>query len=105
MSTVDLTLVLADPGLARVWTALPEARLVGGVVRDLLVGAPAADIDLATPDAPNIVAQKLAAAGIKFAPTGLAHGTLTAVVQSRGFEITSLRRDVATAVWAGGARW
>lgn len=96
MSTVDLTLVLADPGLARVWTALPEARLVGGVVRDLLVGAPAADIDLATPDAPNIVAQKLAAAGIKFAPTGLAHGTLTAVVQSRGFEITSLRRDVAT---------
>ena len=96
MSAVDLTSVLADPALVRVWSALPGARLVGGVVRDLLVGAPVADIDLATPDAPDIVAHKLASARIKSVPTGLAHGTLTAVVQSRGFEITSLRRDVAS---------
>ncbi len=96
MSAVDLASVLADQALVLVWDALPEARLVGGVVRDLLVGAPVADIDLATPDAPDIVAQKLGAAGIKSVPTGLAHGTLTAVVQSRGFEVTSLRRDVVT---------
>ena len=96
MSVVDLASVLADPALVRVWDALPEARLVGGVVRDMLGGAPVADIDLATPDAPEIVAQQLADAGIKAVPTGLAHGTLTAVVMSRGFEITSLRRDIAT---------
>ena len=96
MSSVDLASVLSEPALVQVWDALPEARLVGGVVRDMLVGAPIADIDLATPDAPDIVARKLAAAGIKSVPTGLAHGTLTAVVRSRGFEITSLRRDVAT---------
>jgi poly(A) polymerase len=96
VSAIDLEFVLSDPALVRVWEALPNARLVGGVVRDLLVGAPVSDIDLATPDAPDMVEQKLAAAGIKSVPTGLAHGTLTAVVLSRGFEITSLRRDVAT---------
>ncbi len=96
MTRPDLGSIASDTALARLWAALPEARLVGGVVRDLLVGAKIADIDLATPDAPDIMASKLAAAGIKSVPTGLAHGTLTAVVMARGFEITSLRRDVAT---------
>lgn len=96
MTAINLSQVATDPALVKLWATLPEARLVGGVVRDLLVGAPIADIDLATPDPPDIVAHKLAAAGIKSVPTGLAHGTQTAVVMSRGFEITSLRRDVAT---------
>ncbi len=96
MTAIDLSQVTTDPALVRLWATLPEARLVGGVVRDLLVGAPIADIDLATPDPPDIVADKLAAAGIKTVPTGLAHGTQTAVVMSRGFEVTTLRRDIAT---------
>lgn len=76
--------------------ALPEARLVGGCVRDALAGRAVADIDLATPRAPDSVMQALAAAGLRAVPTGLAHGTITAVSQHRGFEITTLRRDEDT---------
>ena len=72
------------------------ARFVGGCVRDALLGLPIADIDLATPARPELVAAALAAAGIKTVPTGIAHGTLTAVVPPRHFEITTLRRDVET---------
>lgn len=88
--------LLRDPGLRSVLTALPGARLVGGSVRDILAGRPVADIDLATPDPPDVVARKLDAAGIRSVPTGLDHGTLTAVIDGRGFEITTLRRDVDT---------
>lgn len=88
--------LLAAPGLARLWAALPRARLVGGVVRDLLAGLAPADIDLATPDPPEMVVAALARAGIRFVPSGLDHGTLTALVDGRSFEVTSLRRDVAT---------
>src|SRR5579871_4216847 len=85
-----------------------EARFVGGVVRDLLLGLPQTgpgartDIDLATPAPPERVRELLEARGIKVVPTGLAHGTVTAVVASPGdapprhFEITTLRRDVET---------
>ena len=73
-----------------------RARFVGGCVRDALGAQAPGDLDLATPDAPETVLAKLAAAGFKAIPTGLAHGTVTAVVQGRRFEITTLRRDVAT---------
>ena len=85
-----------DPALAAVLAALPGARIVGGAVRDHLAGRAVADIDLATPDPPDAVIARLRAAGLKAVPTGLAHGTITAVSHHRGFEITTLRRDVLT---------
>ena len=93
MSLADL---LAASGLAPVLAALPEARLVGGCVRDQLAGVPVADIDLATPDAPEAVLAALAACGVRAIPTGLSHGTVTALSAGRPFEITTLRRDDST---------
>ena len=87
---------LHDPALAAVLAALPQARLVGGAVRDALLERPLADVDLATPDPPDAVTRALREAGLKAVPTGLAHGTVTAVSGHRGFEVTTLRRDVAT---------
>jgi len=95
LTTIGLGPV-TSPGLLRVWDALPQARLVGGVVRDLLAGRAVTDIDLATPEPPEDVQQRLVAAGIKAVPTGIAHGTVTAVVDGQPFEITTLRRDVET---------
>jgi poly(A) polymerase len=71
-------------------------RLIGGVVRDSLLGVPVSDIDLATRLTPEDVMARLEAAGIKCVPTGLAHGTVTAVMPIGPVEITTLRRDVAT---------
>lgn len=86
-----------DNGLKAVVAALGgDIRLVGGVVRDTLAGQVTKDIDLATPLLPEMVMEKLSAARIKCVPTGLAHGTVTAVVEGRPFEITTLRRDVST---------
>jgi poly(A) polymerase/tRNA nucleotidyltransferase (CCA-adding enzyme) len=65
-------------------------------VRDELAGAPVADIDIATPDAPEAVLAALAARNVRAIPTGLAHGTVTALNAGRVFEITTLRRDVST---------
>ena len=87
---------LADAALRAVLTALPEARLVGGAVRDALTGRPVADVDLATPRDPASVTAALVAAGLKAVPTGIDHGTVTAVSGHRGFEVTTLRRDVRT---------
>ncbi len=87
---------LDDPGLVRVMAALPRARVVGGCVRDALCGAAFSDIDLATPDLPEAIVAGLARAGLRAIPTGIAHGTVTALVDGRGFEITTLRRDVET---------
>jgi poly(A) polymerase/tRNA nucleotidyltransferase (CCA-adding enzyme) len=87
---------LADPALRAVLAALPEARLVGGCVRDALAGRDVADIDLATPRRPEQVMRALRDAGLKVVPTGIGHGTVTAVSGHRGFEVTTLRRDVAT---------
>jgi tRNA nucleotidyltransferase/poly(A) polymerase len=81
------------PGLKPVLAALPHARLVGGCVRDMLAGREVADIDLATPDPPETVLEALARAGLRAIPTGLAHGTVTAISEGRPFEITTLRRD------------
>lgn len=71
-------------------------RIVGGAVRDALLGIAVADVDLATPLVPGEVTRRLLAAGIKAIPTGIDHGTVTAVADGRTFEITTLRRDVST---------
>lgn len=71
-------------------------RIVGGAVRDGLLGIDVNDIDLATRLHPETVMERLAAAGIKVVPTGIAHGTVTAVIHHRPVEITTLRRDVST---------
>lgn len=73
-----------------------EVRFVGGCVRDALAHRPVKDIDLATHDRPERVIELLEAAGIRAVPTGLAHGTVTAVTGKRHFEITTLRIDVET---------
>jgi poly(A) polymerase len=73
-----------------------DFRFVGGAVRDALLGRPVADIDVATPARPEAVIRAIEAAGLKAVPTGMAHGTVTAVVSRHPFEITTLRRDVET---------
>jgi poly(A) polymerase len=97
---------LAEPATRALLEALAaggvEARFVGGAVRDALLGSAATgatartDIDLATPAPPERVIEILEKRGIRVVPTGLAHGTVTAVIPPRHFEITTLRRDVAT---------
>ncbi|MEY4501636.1 MAG: hypothetical protein RIS52_1526 [Pseudomonadota bacterium] len=84
------------PGVAAIVAALGAARFVGGCVRDAMAGQSATDIDLATPLPPAEVMAQLEGAGIKVIPTGLDHGTVTAVAQGETVEITTLRRDVAT---------
>ncbi len=96
MAASSLQALLDDPATQRLLAALPAARLVGGCVRDGLAGLPGVDIDLATPDPPDRVAAALDAAGIRTVPTGVAHGTITALLDGRSFEITTLRRDVVT---------
>lgn len=73
-----------------------EVRFVGGCVRDSIAGRPVGDIDIATPEPPVRVMELLEAAGIKAIPTGIGHGTVTAIAESRKFEITTLRRDLDT---------
>ena len=73
-----------------------QVRFVGGCVRDALAGLPVKDVDIATADAPGRVMELLENAGIKAVPTGLKHGTVTAVVDRVPFEITTLRVDVQT---------
>jgi poly(A) polymerase len=91
---------MVEPATRAVLAALSaggvEARFVGGSVRDALLGAPIGDIDIATPAPPERITELLEKSGIKVVPTGLAHGTVTAVVPPRHFEITTLRRDVET---------
>ncbi|MHC8510088.1 MAG: CCA tRNA nucleotidyltransferase [Rhodospirillales bacterium] len=72
------------------------ARFVGGCVRDALAGRKMTDVDFATPAPPEKIMELLAAAGLRCAPTGLKHGTVTAVSGGSGFEITTLRVDVKT---------
>ena len=72
------------------------ARFVGGCVRDAALGRAIADIDIATPLVPAAVVAALHAAGLGAVPTGIEHGTVTAIADHRPFEITTLRRDVET---------
>lgn len=101
---VELSLPDADwlhsSGLKRVIAALTDGdtrpRLVGGAVRDSLLGLPVTDIDLATPIHPHDVILRLEQSCIKAIPTGIDHGTITAVADGKTYEITTLRRDVST---------
>ena len=92
---------LKAPGTQAVMAALEAARpdgsrFVGGCVRNTLRGIPADDIDIATQILPEDVMTAMKAAGIRALPTGIEHGTVTAIIDSEPFEITSLRRDVET---------
>ncbi|MDE2597046.1 MAG: CCA tRNA nucleotidyltransferase [Sphingomonadales bacterium] len=73
-----------------------QARYVGGAVRDTLLGIAVKDIDLATPLVPQEVIARLKDAGIRTVPTGIEHGTVTALLSDGPVEITTLRRDVST---------
>ena len=73
-----------------------EARVVGGAVRNALLGEPPGDFDIATTALPREVARRAAAAGFKPVPTGIDHGTITVVIGGRPFEVTTLREDVET---------
>lgn len=73
-----------------------EARIVGGAVRNSLMGLGVADIDIATTLLPDEVMARAAKDGIKAVPTGIAHGTVTLVVDGKPFEVTTLRKDVET---------
>ncbi|HRL24722.1 MAG TPA: CCA tRNA nucleotidyltransferase, partial [Brevundimonas diminuta] len=72
------------------------ARFVGGCVRNAVLGAPIDDVDIATVLTPEAVVKALKAAGLKSVPTGMEHGTVTAISERQPFEITTLRRDVST---------
>ncbi|MCO5091099.1 CCA tRNA nucleotidyltransferase [Bosea sp. (in: a-proteobacteria)] len=91
---------LAEPALARLLGALDgdgeETRIVGGAVRNLLLGEPASDVDLATTALPEETMRRGRAAGFKAVPTGIEHGTVTLVAEGAGFEVTTLRSDVET---------
>ncbi len=73
-----------------------EARVVGGAVRNALLQLPIGDIDIATTALPDEVVRRAKLAGIKSVPTGIEHGTVTLVVNSQPFEVTTLREDVET---------
>ncbi|MGV3578928.1 CCA tRNA nucleotidyltransferase [Brevundimonas sp.] len=93
---------LTTPATVAVFDALEAAggpdcaRFVGGSVRNALVGRPVDDFDIATRLKPDESMAALKAAGIKVVPTGLAHGTVTAVSEKKPYEVTTLRKDVET---------
>ncbi|MBP2151352.1 CCA tRNA nucleotidyltransferase [Xanthobacter flavus] len=90
----------ATPGLAPLLAALngggEEARVVGGAVRNSLLGLPVTDVDIATTAVPQEVAARASRAGLKAVPTGIEHGTVTVVSGHHGYEVTTLREDVET---------
>ena len=71
-------------------------RFVGGCVRDALMQRPVNEVDLATPERPERVIELLENAGIRVIPTGIEHGTVTAITDNKNYHITSLRKDIAT---------
>jgi poly(A) polymerase len=73
-----------------------EARVVGGAVRNAMLGEPISEFDIATTAVPQEVIRRATAAGFKPVPTGIEHGTITVVIESRPFEVTTLREDVET---------
>lgn len=91
---------LKDAGLQRLLAALnageEEARIAGGAVRNALLGEAVADVDIATTTVPEETIRRAEAAGFKVAPTGIEHGTVTAIAEGRPHEVTTLRADVDT---------
>ncbi|KQV38275.1 MULTISPECIES: CCA tRNA nucleotidyltransferase [unclassified Rhizobium] len=90
----------SKPALKRIFDLLNadggEVRVVGGAVRNSLMGLEASDIDMATTLLPDEVMKRAEAAGIKAIATGIDHGTVTLVIEGKPFEITTLRQDVET---------
>ncbi|WP_436638497.1 CCA tRNA nucleotidyltransferase [Microbaculum sp. FT89] len=101
------------PPLSTVLAALnrgeAETRIVGGAVRDALLGRPHGDVDCATTASTDEITAMAEANGLKAVPTGVAHGTVTVIADGRPFEVTTLRHDVEThgrhATVAFGADW
>jgi poly(A) polymerase len=101
------------PALTRIFELLNrdggEVRVVGGAVRNALMGIAVTDVDMATTWGPEEVVERAKAAGIRAVPTGIDHGTVTLVVEGQGFEVTTLRHDTETdgrrAVVSFGAGW
>jgi poly(A) polymerase len=91
---------MRDPAVRSVMRALAadggDARFVGGAVRNALLGKSVTEVDIATPLLPDDVVKRLTQAGLAAVPTGLAHGTVTAISSGKPYEITTLRRDVST---------
>lgn len=91
---------LSDPDLQKLLSVLgtggEEARIAGGAVRNALLGADVADIDIATTSLPEESTRRAEAAGFKVVPTGIEHGTVTVVAGGRPYEVTTLRADVET---------
>lgn len=73
-----------------------EARIVGGAVRNALMGLAVGEIDIATTAVPDEVIRRARAASVKYAPTGIDHGTVTLIVAGHPYEVTTLREDVET---------
>ena len=100
MTTVAGESWFSAPSLRRVFDVLNadggEVRVVGGAVRNSLMGVPVGDVDMATTWHPDEVSARAKAAGIKVVPTGIDHGTVTLVIDGTPYEVTTLRRDVAT---------
>ncbi len=95
-SAAWLTCAGTQKVLALLESAGKPARVVGGAVRNALLGRPVKDIDIATVATPDEVARLARSAGLTVIETGLAHGTVTVVVDHVSFEVTTLRRDVET---------
>lgn len=100
MTSVSGEAWFTDAALVRVLALLNrdggEGRVAGGAVRNSLMGLPVADVDIATTLRPETVVERAKDAGIKAVPTGIEHGTVTLVIDGKPFEVTTLRRDVAT---------
>ena len=88
------------PGVQAVFAALNrkghEARIVGGAVRNTLLGLPVGDVDFAATALPPQIVDFAGKAGLKSVPTGIGHGTITVVVEGVPYEVTTLRQDVET---------
>lgn len=104
---------MSDPDVQRILDCLnvdgEEALIVGGAVRNALMGRAISDVDIATTAEPAESSKRLADAGFRIVPTGIEHGTILAVRDGQGFEITTLREDIKTdgrhAVVAFGRSW
>jgi len=97
---ITMTGPLADQGLHRLLALLSSegdrALIVGGAVRNSLMGYPIGDIDIATTVRPEKVITRAGVAGMRAIPTGFAHGTVTVIVDAQSYEVTTLREDIET---------
>jgi poly(A) polymerase len=95
-----LASLLERPQLRRLLEAFngggEETRIVGGALRNAMLGRPVLEVDCATTAVPDTIAQRASAAGFKSVPTGIDHGTITVIVDGEPFEVTTLREDVET---------